>query len=344
MVLTLASRLAAEGLIVTVVSQKNTFLVSEAQRCGLDCISLDFSRRRRMLEVAAALRRLIIDRRPDVVHSHGARAGVPLSLIPPSGDYSRVYTVHGFHFIHKPIVFRQVARWCEKACIERSDAAVFVSRSDQEIARAEGLLHDSTYQEVIYNGIEIGPYREHAVKIFDIGYLGRLHRQKNPLILVEILKAMRPARPTLCVIGGGNLATELERRISADALDVQVTLVGECNRDEALAWLQRCRTVVLPSLWEGLPVSLIEAMQLGIPVVASDIPGNREVVLESKTGYLIPAQDISGYAMRLGKLIEEPALRDEFGEAGRHRAQKQFSVEGYVERHIDLYKRLLAGC
>jgi glycosyltransferase involved in cell wall biosynthesis len=148
---------------------------------------------------------------------------------------------------------------------------------------------------------------------------------------------MRPARPSLCVIGGGALEIELRSRIKQEGLDDQVTLYGECDRAKALKILSSCRTLVLPSRWEGHPIALIEAMHLALPVVASDIPGSDEIVVDGETGYLVPTYDVAAYAQRLKCLLGDTRLQDHMKTHAQRRASRDYSLGRMLGAHLEVY-------
>ncbi len=219
---------------------------------------------------------------------------------------------------------------------------MLVSDADYAVAKRLHLLRLSRAQSVIKNAVSVNG--QMAIdKQYDIGFVGRLHFQKNPLILVDILKAMRPARPSLCVIGGGDLAEELETRLVQEGLREQVHLTGECDRTRALHLLSACRLMVLPSRWEGHPIALIEAMLLGIPAVASDISGNNEIVVDGQTGYLVPPTDVNGYADRLLELLEDDSLRARMEVDARAIAARDYSLDRMVTAYRAIYDGVAMG-
>jgi glycosyltransferase involved in cell wall biosynthesis len=195
---------------------------------------------------------------------------------------------------------------------------------------------------VIHNGTAVGRTVLPAAgrSRFDIAFLGRLHPQKNPMILPEILRAMQPLRPRLAVIGGGECEAALRAGMANAGLDAQVTFLGAQSHDQALAALAQSRIMLLPSRWEGLPVSVIEAMQLGIPVVASRVPGTDELVVEGKTGHLVGVDDVEGYAQRLGALLGDEAACRRLGAAAMLRVAEGFTLDRQVDLHAALYRRL----
>ena len=96
---------------------------------------------------------------------------------------------------------------------------------------------------------------------------------------------------------------------------------------------------VSASLKEGLPLSVVEAMGAGLAVVATDVPGHRDVVVHGKTGMLVPSEDPLALAGAISSLLADPERRRRMGEAGRRRAQEEFMIEPMVERTAEVYRR-----
>jgi glycosyltransferase involved in cell wall biosynthesis len=337
-VLQLSERLAARGAEVTVASQSGSYLLQQAARLGLRTLPLDFSRRRTTAAVTRALWRHALAHEGTAIHAHGARAGLPVALLSSRAVLARYYTVHGFHYGSKPAVVRHLAMAVERFCMARADATVFVSTHDRETAVKVRLLPSGAPMHVIPNGAD---HAEPSIEEpeFDIAFLGRLHRQKNPLILPQILTALRPLRPSLCIIGAGALESSLREAAAAAGVAEQMTFLGGLGHADALAVLGRVRVMLLPSLWEGLPVSVLEAMHRGIPVVASAVHGTEELVADGDTGFLVPVADVSAYADRVRRLLTDDELRARIGARALARARAAFSTEGQVAAHIALYAR-----
>ena len=106
------------------------------------------------------------------------------------------------------------------------------------------------------------------------------------------------------------------------------------------AVLAGCHVVCLPSYREGLPKALIEAAAAGRPIVATDVPGCREIVEPEQNGLLVPVRDAAALATALRRLIEDSALRAQMGARGRAIAEAEFSVERVVGQTLELYRRL----
>ena len=115
------------------------------------------------------------------------------------------------------------------------------------------------------------------------------------------------------------------------------------HRDDMATVLRDCRLVVLPSYREGLPRALLEAAASGRAIIASDVPGCREIVRSGENGLLVPARDSVALADAIGTLIDDPRRCLEMGRKGRLIAESEFSVNEVVDRHLDVYERLLGG-
>lgn len=346
-VLCLSRLLGERGHDVQVVSQHGSYLLHEAARSGLGAHGLDFASRRRSVETARELAVLLARLETDVIHAHGARAALPAALarsMQRQGGRIRrfAYTVHGFHYPAKPAMVRYFARSVERFCISRADWTNFVSSADCTFAERDGLLTGSRMHTTIKNAVVLEDAGTAADKRFDIGFVGRLTAQKNPLLLADILVALRPARPTLAVVGGGELDGALRGALERAGVMGQVTLLGECDHEATLDTLARCQVLVLPSRWEGHPITLIEAMHLGVPVVASQIPGSDEIVVPGHTGFLVPAADAHAYAGHIGTLLRDAALRQRLGDAARALATSEYSTQRMLNGHLRGY-RLEAG-
>jgi len=340
-VLQLASGLRRHGISVNIATQQGTELVGTARSLGIAVHELDFSRRAASLFTSRRLQTVIREARPSIVHAHGARAGLPCALLPRALGPAIAYTVHGFHYGNKAPGIRTFARWSEWLCIAAAQAVVFVSQSDAALASKDGLLGGTTAGHVIYNGAA-PPHTDGKPSLpdHDVAFIGRLHHQKNPLLLAEIARLA----PTLrfLIIGDGELGGALRQRVRDLSLQDRFTFLGSLSHAEALRALPRARCMVLPSLWEGLPMAVIEAMHLGLPVVATDMPGLREMVVENVTGHLVPSGDAALFAEKLSGLAADRARSNAMHGAAKSRAAHLFSLDQQIDQHVALYRGMVA--
>jgi glycosyltransferase involved in cell wall biosynthesis len=340
-VLDLATELLRQEVPVTIASAAGSYLITTAVKNRIPVLELDFSSRLKTSAIAAALAGHVRRSSNTVIHAHGCRAGLPAAMVAEALGTALIYTVHGFHFRLKIPGARHLAKAAERYVMRRSAATVFVSGHDARIAAEQKLMNGGARFEIIRNGSRTAEQEPTPAgeTVFDIAFVGRLVAVKNVLVLPRILTALRPMQPTLCIIGAGESEAALRRAIRQAGVADQVTFTGALPHAEALSYLHRSRVLILPSLWEGMPVSAIEAMHRGVPVVASRVGGTPEVVVDGQTGYLVEVDDIAGYALCLRELLSDETLRRSFGQCATMRAQKEFSLERQLAEYLDLYSR-----
>lgn len=175
-----------------------------------------------------------------------------------------------------------------------------------------------------------------------IAAVGRLWPQKQVGDLIwaaDLLKVIRPDTHLL-ILGDGPDRAKLERFRAQVKIEDRVHFLG--HRDDVAAILPHCLCLWLASEYEGQPNAILEAMSAGLPVIATDIPGNRDLVVEGETGYLVPLHDRGAFAARTRALLDDPTLATRLGAAGRERVANEFTVPNMVERFATLYDGLLS--
>ena len=179
---------------------------------------------------------------------------------------------------------------------------------------------------------------------FVIGTVGRLQTVKNQAALVEAfirLRALAPAeaaRLRLVIVGDGPLRAALAQQVCAAGIGEQVWLAGA--RGDIAELMRTFSVFALPSMAEGMPVTLLEAMACGLPVVASRVGGIPELVLENNTGMLVPPDDPQALAEALAHYLRQPALVRQHGAAGRARIEARYSIEVMLSGYTNLYDAL----
>jgi glycosyltransferase involved in cell wall biosynthesis len=176
-----------------------------------------------------------------------------------------------------------------------------------------------------------------------IGAVGRLWPQKRVKDLIwaaDLLKSTRDDTHLL-IIGDGPQRWRLERYREQNDVADRVHFLGE--RPDVPRILPHLDALWLASDYEGQSNAILEAMAAGIPVIATDIPGNRDLVVPDETGYLVPVGDRFEFTRRTHWLLDDDALRQRLGAAGRERIRTQFTVERMIQRHAELYRDLVEG-
>jgi glycosyltransferase involved in cell wall biosynthesis len=332
---------------VVVAAHGDGPLVAAARDAGVTFVPLRHVRRplnpaRDLLglfELVALIRR----RRPDIVHVNSSKAGVLgrvaalLTRVPIT-----VFTVHGWAFKAYTGVASALYRLSDRLMAAATTVTVCVTETE----RAAGLAARTCRAGrtvVIANAVDVRA-AERARGDGDpprVVTVGRLAFPKDPLTLARALARVRAGghRFRASFVGDGPEARDVAAEIRALALESEVELCGA--RPDVGAVLARSDVFVLASRSEGGPISILEAMAAGLPVVASDVGGVREQVADGLTGMLVPPGDPDALAAALERLLADPELRRRLGAAGLERARERFDLPRLRAEHLELYAREL---
>ena len=170
-----------------------------------------------------------------------------------------------------------------------------------------------------------------------VGMVGRLHPQKGHTYLIQAAKLITKKRANVqfVLIGDGKLRSKLESETEENNLSDNFHFLG--FRSDVSQLIQGFNIFVLPSLYEGLPNVVLEAMATAKPVVATPVDGTKEAVVDGETGLLVPQKDPAALAEALLKLIENPEKLQEMGQKGRKRVEEKFSLVKQVQSFEQLY-------
>ena len=242
--------------------------------------------------------------------------------------------------------------WLDRRLISRTDRLIGNSQSVVDFYVEHGFPRDKT--SFIYNGITPPPEESSSDRRAEllkecrlphdarlVGIVGRLAKQKRISDLLWAMQILRQAndKSYLLIVGDGPERSALESVARDVECSEHVRFLG--HRDDA-ATLMPCFDVVwLGSDFEGLSNSLMEAMSAGVPVVATNIPPNRELIDHGTEGFLVDVGDGVGFAQYTVKLFGDDDLAQTMGVAGRARIENDFSVQQMVDAHITLYCQLL---
>lgn len=289
------------------------------------------------------LRRLIRRLRPDIVHAHSSKAGI---LARAAAALCRVrvvvFTAHGWAFKAEPGLKSRLYLLADRVVRRVTTEVICVSETE----RREGLAARTCVEDrtvVIRNGVEPEsfPVRVHAaVERPRLVSLGRFKAPKDFGTLLEALAQLRDVPFEAVLVGDGPQRRALERAAQELGLSDVVEFAGE--RDDVPSLLAGADCFVLSSTSEGMPISVLEAMAAGLPVVASDVGGVHELVREGETGFLVPAQDAAALARAIRPVLADHHERARLGANGRSDVEATFTVARVRRQHADLYHRLLS--
>lgn len=240
-------------------------------------------------------------------------------------------------------------RWGYRTAAHRGARFVAVSE-DVGAAIREGIRPPASRVHVIGNGVDVARYQgriERSAVRTRLGIatdapvvicVAKLHPQKGHADLLVALPTVLRSHPGTVVLlaGEGPLRDQLAASAEAMGITGNVRLLGP--RDDVPELLAAADLFVLPSLWEGLPMALLEAMASGLPVVATEVSGTRQVVAPEATGIIVPVRDPDALAAAMRQLLADPLRARAMGQAGRERIVRGHSVEGQARAHAALYE------
>jgi glycosyltransferase involved in cell wall biosynthesis len=299
------------------------------------------------------IRNLLKDSQVDLVHAHGTRAGSNIMWAAKSLNIPVIYTIHGwsFHSDQHPFV-RSMRILGEKYLTSRADVNISVSASNKQ----SGVDHLGRFEAlVINNGIdrkkfspgnlsknirqELGIDANALLVLF----LARFTAHKQPLILLnafrEALKLVSDLH--LLMVGDGDQKQEALEWVKLWGLEDKITF--QPFRQDVPDILAAADIFVLPSLWEGLPIGLLEAMAMGKAVIATNVDGTKEVVRDQVNGLLIEAGNIPALTKAMIRLAMDQSLRLAFSQKALETIQQQFDAVNMTRKiedvYLGLYKR-----
>jgi len=210
----------------------------------------------------------------------------------------------------------------------------------------------------IYNGVDLVRFRisdgkkqtshNDEIKAKEgllFGTVGRLSSEKDQLTLIRAFihlleySSEKSSRLKLIIIGDGPLEGRLKSVVKQHDFDNQIIFTGA--RDDIPEMLQKMDIFVLPSLGEGISNTILEAMATALPVIATNVGGNSELVVQDKTGLLVPPNNPKAMALAMNRYIENSDLIKIHGTSGRQRVEKLFSMPSMVKHYIRIYDELL---
>jgi glycosyltransferase involved in cell wall biosynthesis len=310
---------------------------------GLRYVPLRHMRRRldplHDLLALVELFRLFRRERPLVVHANSSKAGVLGRLAALAARVPvRFFTVHGWAFKAHSGRAATAYLWADRLMSPLTTTTICVAHGERDAGlRARTCRADRTV--VIHNGVALdGPRRPPgpAARPATLVSVGRLRAPKDFLTLVRAIAALEPGSARLRIAGDGPDRAAVEAEVDRLGLGGAVELLG--TRNDVPALLAGADVFVLASDSEGLPMSVLEAMAAGLPVVASAVGGVPELVRDGETGFLVPPRDSAALAGALERTVSDPALRDRLGEAARRRVEREFSFERFEREHLELYR------
>jgi len=323
------------GYEVECACAKTGFWFDELKRKhGLVVHEIDFARKPfkfKNIKAYSSLKKLVRGNNYSLINCHQPVGGAMGRLAGRACQIPVVYTAHGFHFfkgapIRNRIIYKQVEKYCSKM----TDALVIMNQEDFESAKK--LRAKSVH---LINGIGFDPNKN--IEESEIEFqkndsvilsVGELNKNKNHIVVINALKKLGNPNIKYVICGQGKLKKKLEGHEN-------VVLLG--YRKDVQSIMRKCDVFIMPSRREGLPMSMMEAMHNGLPIIASKIRGHVDLVQEGLNGILVDLDDKDGFKVAIQKIVEDPALCKSMGEQSQQVVRK-FYIDEVVKQMEKIYK------
>jgi glycosyltransferase involved in cell wall biosynthesis len=330
------------------VFEKDGILQDEFEQAGIPVYALE---RKDGLDVTLPIRLALLLKRigADIVHTHNHSVWLYGGIAARILNLPLVHTEHTSPDYNKEKWYK-IEKWLSYI----TDRITTVSNSVGKFMEVrERIAPDKI--TVIHNGIDTGIYSKYVdrdvkrkeLNLDDsdqiIGNIARFFPNKDHACLLRAFKLVVERIPSakLLIAGDGPLRNELFGLTEKLALTSTVKFLG--NRRDIPELLRIFDVFALSSIKEGLPITLLEAMASEVPIVATDVDGNPEVVVHNQTGYIVPARDPNSLADKIITLLMDKEKAKHMGKTGRVRAEEEFSFEKMSAQYDALYSSLLNG-
>jgi glycosyltransferase involved in cell wall biosynthesis len=274
--------------------------------------------------------------KPDLIHAHTSKAGIIGRLAAALGDIPCIFTAHTWCFAEGTSwKWKAIGTPLEKLAARVSQRIITVSDANRDLAIRHRIAGPDRFTTV-HNGIPDCKHRavpgSHPVP--RIVMVARFSQQKAQAMLVDAVHSLTlPFQ--LVFVGEGPLREAVERQVEDLGLSKKVEFLGQ--RLDISEILASSDIFALFTKWEGFPISILEAMRAGLPVVASDVNGVHEAITDGQSGFLIPPGDVTMFRYRLQQLVEHANLRRRMGLVGRRRFEREFTAESMIRKTSALY-------
>ena len=281
-----------------------------------------------------------------IIHSHGKGAGIYSRLLSSFTGVNALHTFHGIHIDQYNFLTRLLYLFIEK--ILALFTKRFITVSDSEKDRVIKLkIADKKKIIKIENGIEIDKNKvvkfNSDLNVYNIITVSRFDFAKNSDLLFPICKELNSFDPkfnyAVNILGDGELKDIFEQKIISNELTDKIKLLG--TQIDISDILINSFCYISTSKWEGMPLGVIEAMAAGLPIIATNVLGNKDVVKNNVNGFLFDINNPREAAEYIIKLANDLELWERFSKSSREIAEKNYSAKRMADETIDLYKKML---
>ncbi len=321
----------------------------QCEQIGLKYFEIPELNKTFSIKALKRIKNIINEHNIDIIHSHVVKPYIYAGILNFFLNKKHMFNYHGiflrnnyyYSSVHKTIIglLHSVINLFSKV-----DLVVVPSKSSKKILSSESRLFKNI--EYYYDPIEIN-YNQEINKPFDkneqfiIGMISRLEYQKRIDKAIEIMRILvdMNLNTKLIIYGDGTLEDQLKNSIKKKNLEDRIEIKGFIQNVSEV--LKTFDLILYTSDFEGLPISLLEAISFGIPVVASNVGGHKEIVEEFNCGFVYDKDDLIKAANYIIKIIEDESLREEFRMNAKNAADNYFTVQNFITKFESFYNDLM---
>lgn len=291
--------------------------------------------------------RIMEDKHPDIIHCHSSKAGIVGRIAGAIKNIPAVFTAHGWAFTSgvspaKRIIYAAI----EHVMLGITKRVICVSEFDRKLAK-RWFLHNYNRVITVHNGIADKKFSNSTVREYSLPLklvsVARFSHQKNNMELiraVEQINKLYSGSLQLNMVGDGPLLSEAQAYVESYKLEDDVHFLG--SRTDVDDILNQNDIFCLISNYEGLPISIIEAMRAEMPIIASDVGGVNELVQDGVNGLLIPRGNIFELVDKLKYILEHKDLIKSMGEASRKIYEEEYNADRMNQKILSVYNEVIA--
>jgi glycosyltransferase involved in cell wall biosynthesis len=287
-------------------------------------------------EITALIRRV----KPDLIHAHTSKAGILGRLAGRLTGVPSVFTAHTWSFAEgTSLKWKALGIPSERIAARWTKRIITVSEANRRTA-LEKRVGTPEKLVTVHNGISDDKGRANPAlsKPVTLAMVARFSQQKDHRTLLAALAGIRTSFKLL-LVGDGPTLPEVKAEAASLGLTDRVEFSGA--RNDVANLLGRSQVLLLITNWEGFPITILEGMRAGLPVIATDIGGTSESVAHEETGLLVPPRDITALQAALTRLLGNADLRVRMGRAGRARYEREFALSAMLRRTLTVYEAAL---
>ena len=299
------------------------------------------------IKIITSICHILEDKQPDIIHCHSSKAGIVGRVAGAIKNIPAVFTAHGWAFTNgvspaKRIIYAAI----EHMMLGITKRVICVSEFDRQLAK-RWFLHNYNRIVTVHNGIVDKTFNSNIAREdflpLKLVSVARFSHQKNNMELiraVEQINKLYSGSLQLNMVGDGPLLSEAQAYVTSHKLENDVHFLG--SRTDVDDILNKNDIFCLISNYEGLPISIIEAMRAGMPIIASDVGGVNELVQDEVNGFLIPRGNISELVDKLKYILEHKKLIKSMGEASRKIYEEEYTADRMNQKILSVYNEVIA--